>query len=275
MKKFLALLIAVFLVFAVAGCSPNTSGKLAKIQEKGTLVVYTSPDFPPFEYTSGGNVVGVDADLAAEIAKELGVTIEWKSADFEGICASIASGRGDIAISGMTITEKRKKSVDFSNPYFDSAQYLILREDSDIATFEDLAGKKVGVAKGYTGSFVLDNEMNGSKDDKGNKVAGILEGKNTVKTTYNNAAESVLDLKKAGGLDAVIMDKYVAEKLKAQNDGIKVIPLVKADGSDAAEQYGVVVAKGNKDLLEIINRVVDRLVDEDKINEWRINHEGQ
>ena len=259
MKKFLAFVLLFLLLFTAAGCSSAT-GKLDKIQSSGKMIVYTDPNFSPFEFLVDGKPAGVDMEIAKAIAEELGVEIEFKEANFDSILMAIKGGKGDIAISGFTITDERKESVDFSNPYINSVQYLILPKGSDINVMEDLAGKTVGVALGYTGNFIMDDEI---------AEGGVLAGTNTKTKEHKSAMEATEDLKN-GGVDAVVMDEYVAKNIAAQNDSLEAKELRYKDGGVVAEEYGVAVAKGNEDLLKIINTVIKRLVDENKIPEWVI-----
>ena len=260
MKKILAAALLIMIIFAAAGCSSAT-GKLGKIQSSGKLVVYTDPNFQPFEFPgTDGKPQGVDIEIAKAIAKELGAEVTFTETKFDSILMAVKGGKGDIAISGFTITEERKKSVDFSDPYIESVQYLILPEGSGVEVMEDLAGKKVGVAQGYTGQFLMEDEI-----DEG----GVLEGTNTELKECNSAIDAALDLE-AGRIDAVVMDEYVAKNIVAQRGGIYAIELRYKNGDLAAEEYGVLVAKGNEDLLDIINKVIKQIKEEDKIREWVI-----
>jgi polar amino acid transport system substrate-binding protein len=256
-KKIIAIFILLsILAFTLAGCSGGGE-KLQAIKDAGKLVVYTDPNFPPFEF-HGDNmeVIGVDMEIAKAIAAELGVELEIVESEFDGIITAISSGRGDIAISGMTITDDRKEKVDFSNPYITTIQYLILMNDSDVAVMEDLAGKRVGVALGYSGQWLMEDEA----------AEGVLEGAGTELVEYNSAMEATLDMKN-GRIDAVVMDEFVAKSIAA-SQGVKAAELKYADGHIASEEYGVVIPKGNKDLVDEINKVIKRLVDEGKIQEW-------
>ena len=263
MKKYsafiLVILVCLILLTALtaAGCASAT-GKLEKIQSKGEMVVYTDPNFSPFEFLGANGITGVDIEIAKAIAAELGVKESFKEANFDSILMALKGGKGDIAISGFTITDERKKSVDFSDPYIESVQYLILPEGSAIEVMEDLAGKKIGVAKGYTGEFLIEYELGDS---------GVLRETDTEMKSYNSAMEATLDLK-AGRIDAVVMDEYVAKNIVAQNSGIEAKELRYKNGELAAEEYGVAIPKGNEDLLEIINKVIQQLKTEDKIREW-------
>ena len=256
MRKILAVILAAVVVLTV-GCSSAT-GKLEKIKSEGQMVVYTDPNFAPFEFSVGSGIRGVDVEIGKAIAAELGVKATFEEAKFDSILMSIKSGKCDISISGFTITDERKKSVDFSDPYINSVQYLILPEGSKIASMEDLAGKIVGVAQGYTGEFLMDDETG-----KG----GVLESENVEIKVYNSAMEAALDLK-LDRLDAIVMDEYVAKNVVAKYTDIETKELCYKNGDLAAEEYGVAVAKGNQELLDIINGVIAKLKAENKIQEW-------
>ena len=261
MKRILCLAVVLVLLVALSACGGGATNKLASIEKAGKLVVYIDPNFPPFEFMGDGGPEGVDVEIAKAIAEGLGVEVEFQSANFDSIVMAIKGGKGDIAISGMTITDERKKSVDFSDPYIKSVQYLILEEDSDLTTVESLAGKKVGVAKGYTGSFLIDDEINLEE--------GVLNGSGASFTEYPSAMEATLDLTN-GKVDCVIMDEYVAKNIVEKNDGLKTIELKYDNGDSAEEEYGVALAKGNADLLEKINNIINKLVSDGKIKEWII-----
>ena len=265
-KKIVALLLVFVLLMTIASCGGAT-GKLKSVQSTGKIVVYTDPNFPPFEFIGANQTpVGVDMEIARAIAGELGVSLEIQEADFDSITTAIKGGRGDIAVSGFTITEERKQSVDFSRPYINSVQYLILMEsDGTISTMESLAGLNIGVAKGYSGQFWIEDEM-----DEG----GALYGTGVSVMEYNNAMDATLDLR-AGRINAVVMDEYVAKSIVSAGTGLKTIPLQYEDGELAAEEYGVLVAKGNDDLLRIINSVLDKLIADGKIAEWVVSFSEQ
>jgi len=263
MKRFLVFLLLCSIAataITMAGCSASTTGKLAKIQDAGEMIVYTDPNFPPFEYLGADGIQGVDIEIIKAVAEELGVTAKFEESNFDAIIMAIKGGKGDVAISGFTITDERKKSVDFSDPYIESVQYMIIEESNEsFAVIEDLAEQKVGVAKGYTGQFLMEDELAG----------GVLEGTGTEIAEYNSAMEAVLDLK-AGRITAVIMDEYVSKNIVSTQDGVKAIELRYLNGDVAAEEYGIAIPKGNEDLLEKINQVIKRLKDEDKVREWVI-----
>ncbi len=264
MKRFLALiLVMIFLLAAFTGCAGNKN-KLDEILAAKKMVVYLNANFPPFEYFSGSDIVGVDIEIAQRIADDLGVELKIENADFDGIVASLAAGKCDIAISGMTITEERKKEVDFSIPYIKSVQYLILPQDSTIATMEDLAGKVIGTPLGYTGQFVLEDEMDPEK-------GGVLVDAGCELKIYKNPVDASLDIT-TGRLDAVIMDEFVAKSIAANDNALKAIKLVYADGGDVSEEYGVAVPKGNEQLLTRINKVIENLKANNSIEQWVVEY---
>ncbi|MDR1135036.1 MAG: transporter substrate-binding domain-containing protein [Clostridiales Family XIII bacterium] len=260
MKKFIALLFII--AIAISGCGGNgdaaddseqpggsTTGKLDQIKSSGTLVMYTNAEFPPYEFIEGNEIVGVDVEIGKAIAEKLEVELEVVNADFGGIVASIASGKGDVAVSGITIDDERRAQVDFSTPYVESVQYIIVPENSDIGFVEDLSDKAVGVQSGTTGSMLVEDEIN----------EGVLRGGTTDLKQYTSAPVAMQDLIN-GRIDAVVIDELVAIALANEHEAYTAMPLVYTKGSPMTEQFGVAVAKGNEDLLAIIDEVVGGMV---------------
>lgn len=260
--KAAAAISVIALMLSACQKDSEASGNDVELADKSKLTVYTNAEFPPFEFVRDGEIVGLDVEIAEAIADKLGVELNILNADFDGIVASISSGKGDIAISGITITEDRKSSVDFSDPYIKSVQYLILPTDSTVTTIDDLKGKRIGAATGFTGSFVIGDEI----DD------GTLTGSGATLTEYNSAIDASLDITN-GKLDAVIMDELVAQSIANENpDKYKAIKLVFADGSDTAEEIGVIMAKGKPNLQNTVNEVIKELKDSGKIDEYVITY---
>ncbi len=136
--KFLSLaLTALLLVGSLTACG-DPGKSLEDIQEKGTITVATSPDFPPFEYLEDGEVVGIEIEILSQIAKELGVTLTVQEMDFDSVVPGVQAGKFDLGASGITATEKRKKNVDFSEPYFLASQAIVVPKDSTIDSKADL-----------------------------------------------------------------------------------------------------------------------------------------
>ena len=250
MKRILALALAVLMVLSLAGCKKTPT--LEQIQKDGKLVMLTNAAFPPFEYVDNNEFVGVDVDIANEIAKDLGVELEVVNMDFDGIIDAVKSGKGSFGAAGITIKPDRQEKVDFSIEYVTSSQYLIIQKDSGI-TADQIPDLTIGVQAGTTGEFFCVDD-NGMAEDQVKK--------------YKTALEAANDLKN-GRIDGVIIDQLPAESIVAQNDDLELIaePLTE-------EKYAIAVQKGNDTLLEAINATLQRLMDEGKIDEYVLNHMG-
>ena len=266
MKKILSAILIGVMVLSVMACSSkdNNSTSTDTTGDKGEkkkVVVFTDPNFPPFEYLGeSGEVVGVDMEIAKAIATEINADLEIEESKFDAIITALASGKGDFAISGMTITDERKENVDFSDPYITSVQYLIVPDDSSIEKMEDLEGMTVGVALGYTGQFLMEDEI----------AEGVLTDKGVEIKEYNSAMEGTQDI--GNRIDAVVMDEYVAKNIVDNNDSLKAIELKYADGTLAEEEYGVAIPKGNEDLVKSINAAIAKLKAENKVAEWCVQY---
>ena len=215
----------------------TAGGAVDKIKEAGKLVLLTNAQFPPYEYLGDDNEpTGVDIEIAQKIADELGVELSVVDMDFDGLIPALNGGKGDFVAAGLTITEERQQSVDFSDEYATSNQMVIVTKDDPkvaAATVEDLEGKTVGVQLGTTGDLFM-SEVEGA----------------TVKQ-YKSALEAGMDLAN-GRLDAVVVDKLPAQSIVANNDALMVY-----DDVLTTEQYAMAVPKGQSaDLLEIINKVL-------------------
>ena len=236
----------------LTGCGKNQT-VLEKVKAAGEIIVYTNPEFPPYEYLGkNGKIVGAEIDLVNRIADKLGVKANIVSSEFDSILMTVATGKADMGASGFTINEERLQKVDFSIPFVVSVQYLIVPEDSTIKVVEDLAGKKIGGQSGTTGFLMIEDAIN--------KADGVLNGKNTEAKAYNSAPDAIVAMKE-GKLDAVVIDELVAKSLTAKNSGLKCFEMLKADGKglDAPEEFGIMLAKGNEDLMKIINEVINEM----------------
>ena len=266
MKKLLALLMALVMVFALVACGGE------KAEETNTLTMATNAEFPPFEYLANGKPTGVDMDIAQAIADEIGVELKVENVKFDTIISSVQSGKAAMGAAGITVTEERKEAVDFSVSYTTSTQYVILPADAEYTNINSLKGMAIGVQLGTTGDFIISDEVNGYKDDDGNAVKGVLQDTGASVTTYNNANLAAEALK-SGKIKAVVVDKLPAELIAQNSDGkLKAVELVYEDGSNTAESYAICVAKGNDTLLEVVNKVINRLLDEGKIDEFIVTH---
>lgn len=225
-----------------AAQSSATEGTAASNGEAQTLVVGTNAEFPPFEYLGDdGEPEGFDIALIKAIGEKLGMNVEVQNMEFDSLVAAIGS-KIDVAIAGMTIDEERQKTVDFSDPYYDAVQYVIVSADSDVAAkgadaaMADLEGLTIGCQLGTTGNFVIE-------DDIANATA----------QTYNKAVDAVNDLIN-GKIDAVIIDKnpagVFADKFAGQ--------VVAIDGNQfgfGIEQYAIALPK-NSELKDQINQAL-------------------
>lgn len=274
-KKIIAAVLAAFMLLSVlSGC--NSAAKrqsVDNIKKSGKLVMYTNAEFAPFEYVAGGEVVGVDVEIAKAIADKLGVELKIENTTtFEEVFAAVKTGKGAIAIAGITVTPERAEEFTFSVNYATSTQYIIVPEDVEITKLEDLAGKKIGVQLGTTGDFLVDGEIKGSTDDKtGEHIKGVLEDTGATLVQAKNANLAALDLVN-NKVDAVVVDELPAKLIVKNNKGLKAIELVYADGSKTDEQYAACVAKGNESLLKVVDEVLKELIDSGKIDEWIIKH---
>jgi polar amino acid transport system substrate-binding protein len=260
MKKMTAILMVMTVVLsAMTGCSPqpvenNDVGK----EEENKIVMYTNAEFAPFEYFEGENIVGADVDIANEIAKDLGKELIVEHTDFDGIIPAIKSGKAHIGAAAMTITEARQEEVDFSIGYVTSIQNIIYKNDAELTTMEQLIGKKIGVQLGTTGDLKIDDAIN--LED------GALYNSGAELKTYSSAIEAAQDLL-AGRVDAVVTDQLPAEQIVVNNPELGTVEF-----GDISESYGIAVKKGNKELLDSINKTLTRLLEEGKIEEYIANH---
>lgn len=227
MKKLTAALLAGTMVLSF--------GISAMAEEDNVLVMATNAEFPPYEYHEGDEIVGIDAEVAALIADELGMTLEIEDMAFDSVLAAVQSGKADIAMAGLTVTEDRMQSVNFTDTYATAKQVIIVKEDSDIAGPDDLSGKIVGVQTGTTGDIYV-------SDEEGVTVE-----------RYNKGFEAVQALTQ-GKIDAVVIDNEPAKVFVSENEGIKII-----DEAYADEEYAIAIAKDNDELLEKVNTALNTL----------------
>jgi len=279
MKKIVAILLALMMLatslVAFSACSSSTDQSLEGIKKSGKLVVYSEAGFAPFEFIADGKVVGVDIAICEKIAEEIGVELVVEDVAFNTILGAVSSGKCAIGAAGITITDERKEEVDFSVPYTTSKQYIIVKADKEITHFEDLAGMKLGTQLGTTGDFLVSDEVNGYEDDDGNHVKGVLEGTGATVTQYANANIAATNLA-TDKLDAVIIDKLPAEMIVANSNGAyKCLELVYKDGSVTDETYGLCVSKGNTELLEVINKVLNKLIADGTIDEYIVYYSNE
>lgn len=205
----------------------------------GVLTMATNAEFPPYEYHDGGEIVGIDVEVAEAIAAKLGMTLEIEDIAFDSIIPEIQSGKADIGLAGMTVSEERLQNVDFSDTYAKASQVIIVNEDSEIATPDDLKGKYIGVQLGTTGDlYASDYEADGSTVER-----------------YNKGFEAVQAMTQ-GKIDAVVIDEEPAKVFVEETEGIKIL-----DEALTVEEYAIAVKKGNTELLDKVNGALAELKD--------------
>lgn len=264
-KLFVMLVLVAVAAMMVTGCSDKKEGDIVSaVKAKGKLVIYTNPEFAPYEYLGdNGELVGCEMDLIRRVAAKMGVTAEIVSAEFDSILGTVKTGKADIGASGFTITEERAKEVSFSVPFDRSVQYLVVPFDSPIKAVEDLAGKKIGGQQGTTGALMVEDCI----------ATGVLANTGASISNYNNAPDAVTAMK-AGQVDAVVIDKLVAMSLAAKN-GMNSFELVFKDGKPMGEveEFGIMVAKGNEALLDFVNEVIREMAEDGSYNASVIAHQ--
>ena len=267
MKKLTALLLIAALTLSLfAGCGKSAEkNALDIIKERGYITMATDAAWAPYEYVGeNGQPDGCDIELAKEIAKGLGVELKIINAAFDTLPTYVESGEADMILAAMTITEERKQTMDFSNPYTVAQQYIIVAKDnSSVKAIEDMAGYTIGTHLGTTGDFLVCDEID--LDD------GVLHGTGASYAPYKDLTVASLDLN-SGSLQAVVCDGPMAENMSIRNENLKCFPLVYADGSGTDESYGVAVKKGNTALLEAINQILDPLVADGTFDQFFVKH---
>ena len=233
-KKILSICLVFILTLILSGCGKN----------KNEIIMVTEAGFAPYEYYENGEIVGVDVAIAKEIAKELGKKLVVKNVDFDSIVSELKSGKADFAAAGMSITEERKKQVDFTIEYVTSNQVVVVKKDSSLNDITQLDGKRIAVQLGTVGdSYVTENY----KNSEINRQKKFLVAAEAVK---NNKA------------DCIVMDQIPAQQLVSQNPELKIL-----DGILFKDSYGMAVKKENTELLDTMNTELQRLIDEGKIKE--------
>ena len=261
MKKIIATAVLGIMTMGLAGCGSsndkNSASKtdlLEKIQKNGKLVVGMSADYAPYEFhyidENGKDVIGgFDVDIANEIANKIGVNLVIQEMDFDALVSALPAGKVDLVISGMNPTEERAKVVDFSEVYYNSKHGILVRaEDADkYQTFSDLEGAKVGVQLGSTQEKIAKTEI-----------------PNVNLQQLSNINNLILELK-AGKVDAIVMEKPVAEM------AVKSNPELAVGKPTYEEQTGgnaVGIAKNNPQLLAKVNEVITELNESGKMDEY-------
>lgn len=237
MKKLLTVLFALLIVVAITGCS--------KKEEKEVLYMATEATFEPYEFYDGDEIVGIDVEIAKAIGEKLGIEVVVEDVDFDSIIVGIQQGKYDFGMAGMTVTDERKQQVNFSESYATGVQVVIVNEDSEITSVDDLFGDKnytVGTQAGTTGFLyatwdIADEGLGTVKDYK--------------KTT--DAATALLNKQ----IDCILLDKEPAKAIVANNTGLKIL-----ETEYAVEDYAIAIGKDNTELLDKINTALTGLIND-------------
>ncbi len=265
MKKALSLMTAAALVLSLAACGSTASSaasseaaspeaassdaassseaasetETAELStvEPGKLIMSTNAAFPPYEMTTdSGEFEGIDIETAQAIADKLGLELQIDDMDFDAALLAVQQGKSDMVMAGVTVTDERQNVMDFTDSYATGIQSIIVKEDSDIASVDDLAGKKIGTQRGTTGYLYC-------SDDFGDENIVAYDDGLTAVQMLNN-----------GQVDCVVIDNAPAKEFIAANPGLKLL-----DTAYVEESYAIGVGKGNTELKDAINTALEEL----------------
>lgn len=260
MKKALSLMTAAALVLSLAACGSTASSEAASSDaasseaasseaasetetaelstvEPGKLIMSTNAAFPPYEMTTdSGEFEGIDIETAQAIADKLGLELQIDDMDFDAALLAVQQGKSDMVMAGVTVTDERQNVMDFTDSYATGIQSIIVKEDSDIASVDDLAGKKIGTQRGTTGYLYC-------SDDFGDENVVAYDDGLTAVQMLNN-----------GQVDCVVIDNAPAKEFIAANPGLKLL-----DTAYVEESYAIGIGKGNTELKDAINTALEEL----------------
>lgn len=205
--------------------------------EPGKLIMSTNAAFPPYEMTTdSGEFEGIDIETAQAIADKLGLELQIDDMDFDAALLAVQQGKSDMVMAGVTVTDERQNVMDFTDSYATGIQSIIVKEDSDIASVDDLAGKKIGTQRGTTGYLYC-------SDDFGDENVVAYDDGLTAVQMLNN-----------GQVDCVVIDNAPAKEFIAANPGLKLL-----DTAYVEEIYAIGIGKGNTELKDAINTALEEL----------------
>lgn len=216
--------------------STSAAAELTTV-EAGKLTMATNATFPPYEMTTdSGEIEGIDVDTAKAIAEKLGLELQIDDMDFDAALLAVQQGKSDMVMAGVTVTDERQNVMDFTDSYATGIQSIIVKEDSDIASVDDLAGKKIGTQRGTTGYLYC-------SDDFGDENVVAYDDGLTAVQMLNN-----------GQVDCVVIDNAPAKEFIAANPGLKLL-----DTAYVEESYAIGIGKGNTELKDAINTALEEL----------------
>ena len=252
MKKLLAVILTVAMVFAFTACGGGSTDEIGlSTVQAGKLHMATNAAFPPYEMTDdSGGFEGIDVEIAEKIAAKLGLELVVDDMDFSSVLTSVQGGKADIAMAGLTVTPDRQKNVDFTDSYATGVQVVIVPEDSDIKTIDDLAkDKMIGTQEGTTGFIYCSDTPENGGFGEDHVIA------------YTNGATAIQALL-AGKVNAVVIDSQPAKEFVAANDGLKIL-----ETEFVSEDYAIGVSKDNPELLEAVNNALKELIEDGTVQE--------
>ena len=232
----------------------STDGSLDGIKERGFITLGTSAEYPPYEWHnidgSKDEIIGVDIEIAKAIAEDLGVELKIKDMQFDGLLPALNANEMDFVIAGMAAKPERMEAVDFSHPYTSQEQLLLVRsEDADkYKSPSDLKGKNIGTQLGSTQEMYAKENF----EKEGATVTALPDNNNIVMELKNQT------------FDAVFMSGIPANKFASMQEGLKVVDR----GAPPEDAYAIAVKKGNKSLVDAINKVVDKLNEDGSVKNW-------
>jgi polar amino acid transport system substrate-binding protein len=218
--------------------------------KKDTIIVGTEAGFAPYEYMKGNEVVGIDMDIAKAIADHLGKELEIKNMEFDGALLAVQQGTVDFVAAGVSVDEDRLEKMDFSIDYVNSTEVVVVnKENPTVSSIDDLNNKIIGVQQGNIADFWVEENIDAKEIRR-----------------YSKFGQAVEDLKN-GKIDCIVMDQFPAEDMVATNPELTIL-----DGVLFEDKYAIAVKKGNKELLDEINKVIEKLKADGKIEEFTANH---
>jgi polar amino acid transport system substrate-binding protein len=241
------ILVTLILALLLAACQQTAAGShLDQIQDAGKIVVGTSADYPPFESVDeSGNFVGFDIALIQEIGRRMDLEVEIQDMPFDSLIAAVQEGKLDLAISAFNYTEERDRTVDFTDPYYNAEDAILVSEGftGTINTPEDLAGYVIGAQTGTTqDGWITDNLIDG----------GLLPDSNYFR--YERIDQAALDLK-AGRIQAILMESVVARSLANDVGGLQIV----YEGEVSSGPVNIVVPEGDTELAAALNEILAEL----------------
>jgi len=254
MKKFLAIILALAMILSFAACGEKKEAQPAaaeagvKTVQAGKLIMGTNAAFPPYEFISdedGETIVGIDAEIAGLVAEELGLELVIEDMEFSSIISAVQTGKIDIGLAGMTVTEERLKNVNFSSTYAQGVQVVIVpKENSKVASLDDLSSAKIGVQESTTGHIYCEGEFGADA------IVAYSTGVFAVQALLN------------GDVDCVVIDNEPAKAFVAANEELTIL-----DSEYAVEDYAAAISKDNPDLLEQFNKVLDEKISDGTVKQ--------